>query len=390
MPRIVAVHATPVWLPRTQVWLYDQARFLPSSIETHIVCEKTANISEFALPNIHAFEGSFRVIRLIDRAARRVGIRRNLGFLTRVSADIGAGLIHSHFGVEGTRNIGAAREAGVRHAVTFYGADATQAPRTQPAIRERYLELFESVDRVFCEGQAMAASLVNLGCSRDRIAVHRLGVDLEALPFRPRRWAKGTPLRVLIAATFRQKKGIPDAMKALGRIRTMTPIEVTLVGDSAGKPGDLEEKSRILAAVESAGLTSQTRALGFLSHAELLREASEHHVFLAPSLTADDGDAEGGVPVSLIEMAASGMAVVSTRHCDIPEAIIDGKTGWLAPERDPEALAAHLEWLIYHPDDWLPFQLAGRAHIETEYSAQTQGVRLAEHYAAIAQSKPSP
>ena len=47
-----------------------------------------------------------------------------------------------------------------------------------------------------------------------------------------------------------------------------------------------------------------------------------------------------------VKMCASGMAIVSTRHCDIPGVVKDGITGWLADEHDVEGLVRHLRWLI--------------------------------------------
>jgi colanic acid/amylovoran biosynthesis glycosyltransferase len=83
-------------------------------------------------------------------------------------------------------------------------------------------------------------------------------------------------------------------------------------------------------------------------------------------------------------MSASGMMIVSTTHCDIPGVILDGKTGWLAPERDVDALVAHLEWIVANPDGWAPMQRAGRAYIEAEFDAKRQGERLAAIYRELA------
>lgn len=58
----------------------------------------------------------------------------------------------------------------------------------------------------------------------------------------------------------------------------------------------------------------------------LLDEIARHHVFLSPSVTAPDGDSEGGAPVTIIEAAASGMPVVNSTHCATPEAVYDGRT----------------------------------------------------------------
>ena len=47
-----------------------------------------------------------------------------------------------------------------------------------------------------------------------------------------------------------------------------------------------------------------------------------------------------GLPVTLMEMAASGMPVISTRHADIPELVEHQRTGLLADERDVDGLVA--------------------------------------------------
>ncbi len=31
---IVAVHSFPVWLPRTQTWMYNQVKYLPDAVES--------------------------------------------------------------------------------------------------------------------------------------------------------------------------------------------------------------------------------------------------------------------------------------------------------------------------------------------------------------------
>jgi colanic acid/amylovoran biosynthesis glycosyltransferase len=105
-------------------------------------------------------------------------------------------------------------------------------------------------------------------------------------------------------------------------------------------------------------------------------------------VTASDGDTEGGAPVSLIEMAATGMPIVSTTHCDIPEVIKPGITGLLAPEKDVEALVNHLRWYINHSAEWGSLLDAGRKHIETNYDAKLQGQKLAAIYQDIAKSSP--
>ena len=112
------------------------------------------------------------------------------------------------------------------------------------------------------------------------------------------------PLRVLIAGSFREKKGIPYALEALGRLQQEIPLEITIIGD-ASERGEAE-KLQILDTIKTHNLWPKTRMLGYQPHAILLEEAYRHHIFLSPSVTASDGDTEGGLPVSIIEMAATG------------------------------------------------------------------------------------
>jgi hypothetical protein len=50
-------------------------------------------------------------------------------------------------------------------------------------------------------------------------------------------------------------------------------------------------------------------------------------VFLCPSRFGPGGDAEGGLPVELLEAMGMGLLCVGSRHCDIPEAIIAERPG---------------------------------------------------------------
>jgi colanic acid/amylovoran biosynthesis glycosyltransferase len=237
----------------------------------------------------------------------------------------------------------------------------------------------------------MAESIIDLGCPAQKVHVHHLGVPVAEIPFRPRQYATDEPLRVLMAASFREKKGIPYGLAALGRLKDEVDLEITIIGGVADVPllgglskkvsGSEAEKERILDTIDEWDLEDHVRLLGYQPHSTLMEEAYDHHVFLQPSVTARNGDGEGGAPVTLIEMAASGMPIVSTTHCDIPAVVQDGKNGLLAPERDPDALYRHLNTLVASSSGrWTEMAEAGRAHVEAEYNAPTQGRRLADLY----------
>ena len=228
----------------------------------------------------------------------------------------------------------------------------------------------------------MAGRVVALGCPAGKVKVQHLGIDVDGIAFQPRRWRPGEALKVLIAASFTEKKGIPYAVRALGELHREMPLQVTIIGD-AGYPEWQAEKAEILATLERTGVGEVTRRLGYQPHARMLEEAYAHHVFLQPSVTASTGDTEGGAPVSLIEMLATGMPVVSTTHCDIPEVMGPDLAHLLAPERDVAALAERLRWLVARPEGWADLAAAARRRIETEYHRTRQAERMVAHYRAL-------
>jgi colanic acid/amylovoran biosynthesis glycosyltransferase len=376
------VHYVPVWLPQTEVWLYDQLTQLPEWVENHVVCEATANLGQFAVRNLHCLTDASALRWYWDKGLRKLRIRNDLGYLTTQAQRINPQIVHSHFGNVGWANYKAVKRIGARHIVTFYGLDVSLLPKLHPHWRARYRELFLIVNRVLCEGPHMARCIIELGCPQEKVGVHHLGVRVDEIPYRPRSWQPGTPLRVLIAATFREKKGIPYALAALGAIRREVPVQLTVIGDATAELRSQDEKARILAALEEYGLKPQTRLLGFCAYEKFLKEAYDHHVFLSPSVTATDGDTEGGAPVGIIQMAASGMPIVSTRHCDIPNAL--PTSAELAEERDGPGLVHRLRWLVENAGNWEPELAEARRHVELKFDAHIQGQRLAEIYAEVA------
>jgi colanic acid/amylovoran biosynthesis glycosyltransferase len=293
---------------------------------------------------------------------------------------MGAHIIHSHFGHIGWANLVIAQREKIRHVVTFYGADVSLLPTQDKRWLSRYRELFDKADFFLCEGPHMAKELIKLGCPKEKVKVHHLGIEIENIPYKPRRWQDGEPLRVLLAASFREKKGIPYALQALSLVQHIVPVEITIIGDAGSDRSSKKEKRRILEIIANNGLQLNTRLLGYQPYSTFFDEAYKHHVFISPSVTASDGDTEGGAPVSLIEMIATGLPVVSTSHCDIPEVVRYGIDNWLAEERDVPGLVSKMQWLIENTDKWENFLLEGRRHIAREFNALQQGKRLSKIY----------
>lgn len=373
-------HVVLPYLFRTGSWIHGQLvhmrRYRPM-----VLTDRTENLDVFPFQPIYSYDR----VSVLEKAMLCLWSPRLHGvswlFFERIVRREHPCLMHGHFGNCGVELLELKRRLGIPVITAFYGADVSQGPRN-PRVRQRYEQLFDEGDLFLSQGNAMRRTLVALGCPSDKVVVQHLGVDLETLPFVVRTPDRSGIVRILVAGTFREKKGIPDALRAIDRVRRRYPrLEVTLIGDSAGKAGDEDEKRKIVGLL--AKLDGTVTWLGFVPYPAFRAAVLTHHLFLSPSITAGDGDSEGGAPVAIIEAQATGMPIVSTLHADIPEVVVDGKSGLLSPERDVDSLAENLERLVSEPDLWESMGRYGRRHVGENFDIRQQVARLEEIYSEV-------
>jgi colanic acid/amylovoran biosynthesis glycosyltransferase len=366
-------------------WVYGQIKFA-QGVRSLVFADRVTDLEHF--PWQPVFEPSSWFDRSIQ-GMRAQALARSLGASPRSRAysavirrEAPIALL-SHFGTRAWADMSLCSAHRLPHLVRFYGSDISQLPR-KPHWTERYRRLFDEAAGFLCEGPFMARTVVELGCPAEKVHVQPLGIDLETIDYRPREPASDGSLRILLASTFTPKKGIPYGLEAIGLlVRSGCPVSATIIGDADANAQRQAEKRLILDTLREQGLERHVELRGLVRYDELLTEAYAHDVFLAPSVTAADGDTEGGAPVVIIEMAASGMPVVATTHCDIPSVVLDGVTGLLAAERDPEGLAERLKTLADSPEMRGAMGMAARRHIEASFDVRLLSESLEAHYLAV-------
>ena len=377
----IVAHSLHTYLFRTGSWIYSQIinakRFHPLVIAT-----RKQNLEVFPWDDAYF---------LSDLPAFQRFFQRQYAKLTdfyypwsyRLLKERGVALVHSHFGNRGYFDLKLKERLRVPQITMFYGHDASMMA-LDPVWRRRYRELFRRCELILAEGNHMKQVLIALGANPDRVLVQHLGVDLEKITFIPRRLEADRPIKILIASTFRDKKGITFCLEAFANVAQKYPhLHLSIIGDAGRSQREQAYKKEVLAVIRNRGICDRVTMLGFLDYPAFIEEAKKHDIFLSHSIVGSDGETEGGAPVTLIEMSAYGMPVLSTLHCDIPEVILDGKSGLLVPERDVDALTQRLEYLIVHPEVWESMGRAGREHVAREYDAQKQAARLEQIYSNL-------
>jgi colanic acid/amylovoran/stewartan biosynthesis glycosyltransferase WcaL/AmsK/CpsK len=287
-------------------------------------------------------------------------------------------VILCHFGPVGLR-MQKIREAGeVRGPLVtvFHGYDMSLFLAERGS--DVYGPLFSTGDLFLPVSEFWAARLRELGAPADRVAVHRMGVDLSCFSATARP-SPERPFQIVSVARLVEKKGLSDGIRAFARLpqQTREKARYQIVGD-----GPL--RSELQSLIGDLGLADRVRLLGWRSPNEIADLLEASHLLLAPSVTASDGDAEG-IPVVLMEALARGLPVLSTLHSGIPELVEDQKSGYLVPERDVELLAVRLETLMTSSKKELDeMGRLGRIAVERDYDIEKLNDRLVQHLQRVA------
>jgi colanic acid/amylovoran biosynthesis glycosyltransferase len=375
------LHSVHAFLRISENWIYPQIARVPG-IEPGVLCASVENRQLFALRDgpllldTPPWSESLGLPRLANSLAFRLG--SPFFVARRATARWGPDLLHAHFGARGWEMLALKRHLGVPLITSFYGVDAWMLPRTGDLWAGRLRELFAEGDLFLVEGPAMRDRLIAIGCAAEKLEVARLGVDVGALPAVTR--DGDLPLRVVMMARFVEKKGLPDGLRACAQAaREGADLHVTIIGDATDPAGrEIGDQLRGLAA--SPALAGRVEFTGFMAPDEARKILCRSHVFLCPSKHAADGDAEGGSPLALTEAMGMGLLCIGTRHCDIPEVILDGHTGAVCESGDSAGLAAALMAAAHDVAGLAASCEAGRRHVAERFNLEHQLPNLASIY----------
>jgi glycosyltransferase involved in cell wall biosynthesis len=187
--------------------------------------------------------------------------------------------------------------------------------------------IYKTVNHIIAVSEGMARCVESHGAIKDKISVVHNGIDICELG---REDLSQTTLdrkgmyELLFVGRLESNKGVQVLLDALTLLQT-TSIHCRFIGD-----GPLRTKLPLLA--QSKGIYHMCEFLGHLprNNLGLYYRAADCAVF--PSFTE-------GFPLVVLEAMVYGLPVVGTNIVGLSESIEHGKTGFLVPPRDPQALA---------------------------------------------------
>ncbi len=311
----------------------------------------------------------------------------DLKALHELTSILGSGqydIVHTHSAKAGTLGRLAARRARVQRIVhTFHGFPfhEFQSPlrRTTYVAIERYLGQF--TDAFLAVGPAIAAEAIRRNISPPE-KIRTIGV---AVPI-------GSPPGIADRAEARRLLGVPLGMQAVGTVGRLDYQKAPedFVEAIAGLDrqdvfgvwiGDGPYRHKVERLVAKRGLSERFAFLG--DRSDVGRLLPGFDVFAMASLYE-------GLPCAIVEAMAAALPVVATAVNSVPNIVIPGKTGLLAPPARPDLLGNAISYLIDNPMFASKIGAQGRRSLDQEMSPSALAEALDSAYQELFEATPPP
>ncbi|MGM8215067.1 glycosyltransferase family 4 protein [Bacillaceae bacterium W0354] len=147
--------------------------------------------------------------------------------------------------------------------------------------------------------------------------------------------------------------------------------------------GDGSERDQIERLAREHGVSDYVELLGDIPHEKMTDYYGMSNVTLVPSCHSDG--VEEATSISALEAMGSGVPVVASKVGGLKEIVIDGETGILTEEKDPDGLARSIKRLFNDAELRERLALRAREVIESEYSHLSAAKRYLEIYEGVLQ-----
>jgi phosphatidylinositol alpha-1,6-mannosyltransferase len=193
--------------------------------------------------------------------------------------------------------------------------------------------------------------------------------DVDGSDVRARYGLADRPVIVCVSRLV-PRKGQDTLIRALPIVRRQVPdATLLLVGDGPSRD-ELEARAA------SMGIADAVICTGGVPHGELPAHYSAGDVFAMPCRTRRGGLDVEGLGIVYLEASAAGLPVLVGDSGGAPDAVLDGRTGYVVDGRDVAAVADRLTALLSDPVLRARLGAAGRQWVEQDWRWDVLAGRL--------------
>jgi phosphatidylinositol alpha-1,6-mannosyltransferase len=232
--------------------------------------------------------------------------------------------------------------------VTAQGYEFLKFNRITP-IKNLYLRTYRKAKGIIACSAYVKDMLVRFGSDPEKIQVVYPAVDMDRFKPQqpPREFIEKNGLQgkkvVLTVARLIERKGHAYVLRALEEVSGQFPDTMYVI---VGKGPERERLEKIAA---EKGISDRVKFVGETTDEDLLNYYNACDMFVMPSRSIEaDGHVEG-FGIVFLEANACGKPAVGGRSGGVPEAIIDGKTGFLVDPIDKHDIAEKIMCILKDP-----------------------------------------
>jgi teichuronic acid biosynthesis glycosyltransferase TuaC len=270
--------------------------------------------------------------------------------------------------------------------ITPHGRDIHVIPelgfghRLDPVKNQKIKYALKNADIVTAISDSVESSLLDAGCDISKICRIPNGIDIERfnLDKSPNvhnwlGWPKHKRL-ILSVGNYHPRKGQEIIVEAMPLILSKIPdARLVIVG---ANQETLAEKVRALKLEDYIRLTGSIPFLFSLANGDNIESVSskdrlaalycQSEVYISASISKE---AEG-LSLAMLDAMASGLPVVATRISGSSDIVINGKTGFLVPPADHQALAESITAVLENKNKSMEMGQQGKLIVQSYHWKQ--------------------
>ena len=138
-------------------------------------------------------------------------------------------------------------------------------------------------------------------------------------------------IEILTVARLHWIKGLEYTIEAMGKLESVN-FNYTVIGSGV-------EYERLMLVINQLNLKDRVKLVGYVPHKDIFPFYEKADLYVQYSL-------EEGFCNAVLEAQSMGVLTVVSNALGLRENVVDGKTGWIVPKREPTLLARKIENII--------------------------------------------
>lgn len=191
------------------------------------------------------------------------------------------------------------------------------------------------------------------------------GVDIEK--FKP---SNTKDNYILFYGALDIRKGVSVLIEAFGQLLNANPQLLTrllIIGTGS-------EQENLKLQISRLKLENKVIFKDWMKNDELPAVLSKALVFIYPSVPSGGWEEQFGY--AMAEASACAVPVVATKTGSIDEVVLDGKTGFLVPPNNTEALSEAIQKILSQPELGQKLGQAGREYVADNFSHEAIALKI--------------